>query len=155
MTDYTKSKIYKIIDNTTNNIYVGSTIWELDKRIKKHKRDYNRYLNGKFNFISSFEVLENDNYIIELIETYPCNNRRELMERENEHILNNKCVNRYKASRTSDAIKIQQKKDNDKYKLKNPEKYKEHSDKRNITIECCICKKQISKRNIARHMAKH
>ncbi len=59
MPDYSKSKIYKIIDKSNNDIYIGSTVIELDKRLNKHIRDYNRYLNGKMNFISSFDILKN------------------------------------------------------------------------------------------------
>ena len=52
---------------------------------------------------------------------------------------------------TQEDIKIQQKKDNDLYKQRHPDKYKEHSNNRNIKITC-ICGMEISKRNIARHL---
>jgi hypothetical protein len=155
MPDYSKSKIYKIIDKSNNDIYIGSTVIELDKRLNKHVRDYNRYLNGKMNFISSFDILKNNNFDIELIILYPCNSRIELMQKENEYLQNLSCINRYKSSRTSDDLKAQMKKDNEKYKLNNPEKYKEHQEKRKVKIECEICELCITKRNIARHMKLH
>ena len=39
-----KLKIYKLIDNTNNNIYVGLTCKDtIEIRLVKHKYDYNRY----------------------------------------------------------------------------------------------------------------
>jgi hypothetical protein len=155
MPDYSKSKIYKIIDKSNNDIYIGSTVIELDKRLNKHVRDYNRYLNGKMNFISSFDILKNNNFDIELIILYPCNSRIELMQKENEYLQTLPCINRYKSYRTIDDLKAQVKKDNEKYKLNNPEKYKEHQEQRKIKIECEICKSCITKRNMARHKKLH
>jgi hypothetical protein len=107
------------------------------------------------NFISSFDILKNNNFDIELIILYPCNNRIELMQKENEYLQNLSCINRYKSFRTIDDLKTQIKKDNEKYKLNNPEKYKEHQEKRKVKIECAICKLCITKRNISRHMKLH
>lgn len=155
MHNYLNSKIYKIIDKTNDNIYIGSTILELDKRLNKHIRDYNCFLNGKMNFISSFDILKNNDFIIELICLFPCQNRIELLQKENEYIISYNCINRYKSYNTIEDIRIRQKKDNIKYKEKNPEKYKEHQEKRKEHIECNICKVMIQKRNIARHMKLH
>ena len=83
---YNNGKIYKIIYNDiTNNklfIYIGSTIQTLYSRISKHKYDYKRYLNNKYCYVSSFEIIKNNNYQIELIEYYKCNNNFELRLRE-------------------------------------------------------------------------
>ena len=153
MPDYAQSKIYKIVDNTNNNIYIGSTVIELEKRLHKHITDYNWYLNGKMNFISSFDILKNSNYCIELIELYPCNTRVELLQKENEYITNNKCINRYHSCSNPDRIKKQNKDSYEKYKLNNPEKMKEHYENRKKSkIECLVCKKLLGKQNIARHI---
>ena len=155
MPDYAKSKIYKIVDKTNNNIYLGSTILDLNKRLKKHEKDYSHHLIGKMNFISSFEILKNNNYTIEIVEFVPCSSRIELLQKENEYLKKMECVNKNKAYRSIEDIKAQTKKDNDKYKLNNPEKYKEHQEKRKVKVECIICKKCLSKQNMARHIKLH
>jgi len=95
MTDYTKAKIYKIIDNTTDNIYIGSTCEPtLARRLAKHVNCYNCHKNGKGNFVSSFEILKNGNYSIILIENVQCNNRDELRSRERFYIDSLPCVNK-------------------------------------------------------------
>ena len=45
--DYKNSKIYRIVCNTTNKQYIGSTTQPLFKRLSKHKCNYNEYLNKK------------------------------------------------------------------------------------------------------------
>jgi hypothetical protein len=94
MPDYTKGKIYKIECYTTGLVYIGSTIQSLIQRLQSHRWDYNRYLNGKIHFITSFDVLENDNYNIVLLEEYPCENKEQLHAKEAEYIRNNECVNK-------------------------------------------------------------
>ena len=47
--------IYKIKDNTTNNVYIGHTKQPLKQRIATHKRMKN---------CKAWDILENDNYVI-------------------------------------------------------------------------------------------
>ena len=62
--------IYKIIDNTNGNCYIGSTIYPVHHRISAHRCNYNRFIeNLSNNYNSSFEILKNDNYDVEVIET--------------------------------------------------------------------------------------
>lgn len=86
-------KIYRITYQGCNAPYYGSTKWSIEKRFKKHQKDYKRYLNGKKSYMTSFEILKNENCYIELVENYPCKNRGELEDREQLLIDNNICVN--------------------------------------------------------------
>jgi len=93
MVNYSNGKIYKIIDNTNGNIYIGSTTETLSRRLVCHRSKYKCHLLGKAEYVSSFEILKNNNYNIILIEKYNCNDKDELLARERYHIENNKCVN--------------------------------------------------------------
>lgn len=98
---YNNGKIYKIVCNTTNLCYFGSTIEKhISNRLSKHRSSFKCYLNGKGHNISSFKVLENDNYEIILVETICCENVYELRNRERFYIENNECVNRCIPNRT-------------------------------------------------------
>ena len=58
MPDYKFGKIYKLIDNTNGNIYVGSTaVRLLCMRKSGHQTKYNYYLKGKTHYISSFDIV--------------------------------------------------------------------------------------------------
>ena len=94
MPDYAKSKIYKIICNITNEMYVGSTTQPLSKRLTGHIQGYKRYLNGKQHYITSFSIIERGNYSIVLIEENNCENKEQLHRAERIHIENNICVNK-------------------------------------------------------------
>lgn len=96
---YQRGKIYKIVCNKTGKAYVGSTCENrLCSRINKHRDCYKRYLKGTYHYVSSFDVFENDDYDIVLIESYPCNSKDELHSRERHWIeTTDKCVNRSRA----------------------------------------------------------
>ena len=92
MPDYQKGKIYKLWSPQGNEIYIGSTVNSLAKRLSQHKsyRDCNsKYLFENYNDVR-----------IELIEEYPCDNKIQLNKKEGEHIRNNTCLNRCIPGRT-------------------------------------------------------
>jgi len=102
MDRYSKAKIYKIVCNTTGKIYIGSTCEKtLAHRLSKHKYDYKRYLDGNRTFITSFDIIKNNNYDIVLLED--CENiqtKDQLYAREIYHIENNECLNKVIPTRT-------------------------------------------------------
>ena len=77
LADYTNGKIYAIRAKDCALVYIGATVQTLDKRYGDHISNY-KYNVGNG---SSRVVLNHDHYI-ELVEDYPCNNRRELYARE-------------------------------------------------------------------------
>jgi hypothetical protein len=93
---YKKGKIYIIRSNYTDNIYIGCTCKDdITLRLLEHEKDYKKYQKGKRCYISSFKILQYPNYYIELIENYPCYNRKELLLRETFYIKNTKnCINK-------------------------------------------------------------
>jgi len=97
---YKNSKIYKIIDNTNGNIYIGSTCKKLCQRLAQHRADYKQYLAGKYHYVTSFKILENNNYDIILIENCPCDNKEQLKAKERYYIESLDCVNKYITGRT-------------------------------------------------------
>lgn len=149
MPDYLQSKIYKIWSPSENLVYYGSTIQSLAQRLAKHKSGYKRYNNGKRGYCTSFLVLDCEDYKIELVEEYPCNNKQQLEKQEGEYIKINDCVNKVVVGRTPreyyEANKeyYQEKNKNyyqenkekkneylKKWRQNNPEKVKEHNNKR-------------------------
>ena len=74
MNNYHNGKIYKIISNLTDMLYVGSCYTSLSKRLYAHKQ--------KGNNCSSKMIIEFGEYNIILIEDYKCENKRELEKRE-------------------------------------------------------------------------
>ena len=90
--------IYKIFSDSTDKIYIGSTIHTLEKRLGGHEKDYINWFNSDFNkkyYCTSFEILKYGDYKIILLEDYPCSFKNELLNREGYHQLQNYyiCVN--------------------------------------------------------------
>ena len=80
--NYSNGKIYKIVDNLSDLIYVGSTCKTLNDRLNSHEQDYKSFISGKKKYITSFKILENKNYKIELIENFPCESKQDLEKKE-------------------------------------------------------------------------
>ena len=94
-------RIYKLVDNTLpNTCYVGSTTKpSVQNRLWYHKSDYGRYLKGKYCYVSSFDIIKNGNFSIELLEEVEFETKKDLVTKEIEYILKlretNNVVNRY------------------------------------------------------------
>lgn len=88
------SIIYAIIDNDTKEQYIGSTFRDIKTRIQGHLSVYKQYLKGKSNFVTSFKILERNNYKVEVLAYCGVNNKQELHEIEKQHIKNSICVNK-------------------------------------------------------------
>mgnify|MGYP003630265918 FL=1 len=92
--DFSKGKIYGIIDRKTNRIYIGSTIQTLNKRMRQHKTDYRMYCNYWFgwfnedgpmkerNYRASFDILINEDWEMFKICNYPCHTKDQLHKGE-------------------------------------------------------------------------
>jgi hypothetical protein len=113
---YQEGKIYKIVCNITNEIYIGSTIKTLNKRLAVHKKE---------NCISR-KILNRGDYKIELIKDYPCNSRWELEEEEGKYIRENECINIVIPHRTIEERQIYMKNFNKTYREENKEKRKQY-----------------------------
>jgi predicted GIY-YIG superfamily endonuclease len=79
---YENSKVYKL-QHEDGHFYIGSTYAELRERFRKHKehsiehpdRRVYKHINNQW-----------DNVRILLIEEFPCENKQQLLRREDEHI---------------------------------------------------------------------
>ena len=97
MVNYQQAKIYKIECNITGKIYISSTCKKtLAERMSQHRASYKRYLNGTFHYVSSFDILANNDYDIVLVESYPCDSKDQLYSRERYWTKELDCINRCK-----------------------------------------------------------
>jgi len=107
--------IYAIISDSTDRIYIGSTKKSIEERMQEHRADYKRYKQGRYHYISSFEILEYPDARIDWLETvYDGENMKEI---EQAHIdENDNAVNKNRAA---------------------PRTYIHHCDVCNIDIKLC------------------
>lgn len=153
MPDYSKCKVYKIVDNTTGKIYVGSTIQTLRVRKAGHVRSFKYWKKGKGHYVSSFDIIKNGDYDIVLIEEVDCQNKEQLHRVERKWIDELDCVNRCIPTRTH----AERQKD---YRQAHPDKrkqyYEAHKDqilaKRRQERCVCPCGSEYPSRNKAKHV---
>ena len=99
MTDYSKTKIYKIESHVGDKVYVGSTCKQyLSQRFQQHKTTYKQWKDGIGNKITSYDLFDEygiENCNIILIEEVPCTSKDAKNAREAHFIKELNCVNKY------------------------------------------------------------
>jgi hypothetical protein len=123
---YNNGKIYKL-KSTDGHYYIGSTITSLHKRFSCHKHIItHKKGKGKYKY---FETIPITDINIELIESYSCNSKKELLERENYYIKINindiLCLNTYHTIHDKQTYKQKYNKENKELISERKKKYYE------------------------------
>ena len=93
-------RVYSIRSHQTTDIYIGSTTQILCKRMSDHRSNYKKYLNGTFDYVSSFEILQYKDCYIELLFEGEFESKNALDRKEGEYQREMNCVNKNIAGRT-------------------------------------------------------
>ncbi len=148
---YKKSKIYKLVNEEDNEVYVGATTKTLSTRFRQHKNDSKRY--NKQHVYAHLNNVGWDKIQIVLLETYPCCNMDELKARERYWIeqlkptLNSVIPTRthkesylHRIEHNKEHVMAQRRKDRRLYKQRHREKCRalarEHAKVRTAKIVC-------------------
>ena len=132
--DYSQGKIYCIRNHINDDIYIGSTCQTLSQRMALHRYDSIKPKCQNTKIYSHMSENGRDNYYIELIEDYPCENTYQLKKREGELIREMKpALNINIPSRTNqeyrqeetEKLKLIKSKSNAKYRNNNSENIKQ------------------------------
>jgi hypothetical protein len=158
---------YKIVCFISGACYVGSTCRPIARRLHQHEYNYRKYLENKNCFVTSFIILEKNNYQIRLIDSVECVDKKQRNTIELFHILNENSVNKFHPGRDGKQYKQDNKEkineQNKQYHQDNKEKRNEYSQqyrqdnkeqlnekKKELTI--CPCGGQYTRTHQARHM---
>jgi len=117
MNGYENGKIYRLTCNGL--VYYGSTNQTLTERLYTHKSPRARCSSRLLFGLGEVEI--------ELVENYPCNNKRELEEREQYFIDNFECINKQNAFTTLEERKEYMKTFLKDYYIENQDKLIERS----------------------------
>jgi hypothetical protein len=135
-------RIYKLISDETDDIYIGSTTQTLKERENDHKRDYKSYSEGKQHYIPSYRIVKYRDMKIELLFEGEFESIKDMHKLESEYIKNTaNCINRYTIKRIDTEY-------NKEYYEKNKNKIREQ---KNIKIICNICGVEHMHNNRTRH----
>tara|TARA_R110000796_G_C14431272_1_gene421185 strand:+ start:61 stop:831 length:771 start_codon:yes stop_codon:yes gene_type:complete len=116
MSDYKKSKIYKIVNDVNDNFYIGSTVCRLSDRMSKHRAIHDCMSKNLGVDLKECKII--------LIEAFECENKQELFKKEREYFdkykleCNDTFVNKVKPFVSEEERKEQKK----QYKIDNKEK---------------------------------
>ena len=103
MPDYSKGKVYRILQDNEKTVYIGSTTQPLSARMAGHRRDMKRHPHWKLYTLMAAAGV--DHFSIELVADFPCERSEQLRAEEGRHIRLNKTAeegaNAYMAGRTN------------------------------------------------------
>ena len=86
-----------------DKVYIGSCV-DLEKRIRVHRSQFKAFLQNKMKYVSSFDILSNENYHYNVLCLYPCDNLKDLKIKEQEYLdITTNYVNRNKAYLSREA----------------------------------------------------
>jgi len=153
------AKLYKLYSLRGDDYYIGSTFDNLERRIKKHYKAYDEYLNDERKHNESFEIFDKykDNIFIELIKEFKnVKTKEELKIQREEYIrkLKNTNISKQKLTRAEYAKEW---KNNNKehlhdyyqrYYIKNIDRIKERYMERWV---CEVCNINLNKWSKTRH----
>ena len=157
MPDYSHGKIYKITNEVNDEIYIGSTCLKLTERFRGHKKSIKKYIN--FPLYKCINEIGIEKFKIELIENFPCNNNKELEQKEGEYIRQLGTLNKHIEGRTrKERNKNFRQNNKEKYKEKILEKAKEYYKNNKEKIKerkkeniICECGCEVKKYNLKKH----
>ena len=98
---YSNGRIYCIRNNVNDDIYVGSTTQPLSHRFQKHKCGLKNTSKNTCSIYRKMNEIGIENFYIELIEEYPCENIEQLRRKEGEWIRKVSTLNDQIAGRTT------------------------------------------------------
>lgn len=144
--------IYKIIDKTNNNFYVGySKLKSINHIIEKNNIDFELYNNGLRNYVTLYDILKNNDYVYEILEIIETDNKQLILDKrkyylnpDSNFICNHKYhkYNEYYYNNRAEILK----KLKDKYR-QNKENVKDYQ-----TSEIhCVCGGKYSKKTQLKH----
>ena len=153
MTTKNTFSVYRIWSPSSTLEYYGSTTQILSQRFGGHARNHRKWQAGKYNYVSSFEIMKFSDARIELVEVVDTKSKQVLRAREGHYIRTNDCVNKNVAGRTAAEYHI----DNREHELKRINAYNAgHRAEAAAKIEC-PCGGKYTHANTSRHKktAKH
>lgn len=154
MTDYTKGKIYAIINKINVPVCIGSTVQKLNKRWSEYRSYYNNPNHKNYNWKISALMREHgvENFWMELLEEYSCDSRVELQAREGYH------QRRYLDNgipicntRIEGETNITGQNPTSQWFRDNPEAYQRYLAQKRKKIVCKYCNMEVTKGGLADH----
>ena len=82
--DYSKAKVYKILNTVDDDVYIGATCQPLSKRTAKHRNNMNDACKKHSRLYEKMTLVEVENFYIELVKETPCENAEQLRAIEGE-----------------------------------------------------------------------
>ncbi len=124
--NYATGKIYKVINDQTNDIYIGSTCQPLYKRMSSHRNCASKHPERKI--YKLMNEIGNSHFNVILIENFPTDSKDKLRAREQYHIdLHKPSLNAIGAVFNDAQHKLYQKNFDKQYRLDNKEWIKQRN----------------------------
>ena len=100
MVDYSKAKIYQVLNDVDDDVYIGSTCQSLSMRMVGHRKARTSTKHNNYKLYRKMNEIGVEHFYIELIKETPCDNKEQLRAIEGEYIRQYGTLNSQIAGRT-------------------------------------------------------
>ena len=100
MVDYSKAKIYQVLNDLDDDVYIGSTCQSLSMRMVGHRKARTSTKHKNYKLYRKMNEIGVEHFYIELIKETPCDNKEQLRAIEGEYIRQSGTLNSQIAGRT-------------------------------------------------------
>ena len=126
MVDYSKAKIYKVLNDVDDDVYIGATCQSLSMRMVGHRKARTSTKHKNYKLYRKMNEIGVEHFYIELFKETPCDNKEQLRAIEGDYIRKYGTLNSNIAGRTREEWNEQNKeRKNEQSKIRYGEKRQE------------------------------
>jgi len=147
--------VYKIEYKDEGILYIGSTLEKFNTRVRLHKKNYKRYIEGKtraslsiYHYFDEFGI---DNFKFEKIKEYNCCDKKHLFAYEQLYINKTDCVNILNPFRINKLTHKKYRNEHKEERKNNFKNWNEKNREKNREIIKCECGSYYTTRNKSSH----
>ena len=132
MVDYSKAKIYKVLNDVDDDVYIGATCQSLSIRMVGHRKARTSTKHKNYKLYRKMNEIGVEHFYIELFKETPCDNKEQLRAIEGDYIRKYGTLNSNIAGRTREEWNEQNKeRKNEQSKIRYGEKRQEILEQQN------------------------
>eukprot|EP00438_Fugacium_kawagutii_P035570 Skav231951 [mRNA] locus=scaffold6053:118:606:+ [translate_table: standard] len=157
MVDYSKAKIYKVLNDLDDDVYIGATCQSLNMRMVGHRKARTSTKHKNYKLYKKMNEIGVEHFYIELIKETPCENKEQLRAIEGDYIrkygtLNSKIENRTIKEWTEQYKETKKEQNRIKYEKDREKILEQQKAYQKVKVVCNFCHMEMLRGSLNKHI---